>query len=49
MKLPPPLPDRRLRALNLVLVCLAVVSCVRFFLYPHPGSPSFLESSTDDF
>lgn len=37
MKLPPPLPDRRLRALNLVLVCLAVVSCVRFFLSPIPA------------
>ena len=34
MKLQPPLPDRRLRTLNLVLVCLAVVSSLRLSTSP---------------
>ena len=34
MKLQPPLPDQRLTTLNLVLVCLAVVSSLRLFSSP---------------
>lgn len=33
METQPPLPDRRLKTLNMVLVCLAVVSCLKLAFF----------------
>jgi hypothetical protein len=44
MKSQPPLPDRRLK--TLILVCLAIISSVRFFLSPIPALQAQATSKT---